>query len=33
MRKLIYELYERNEISMEVANKLLDKLYDRSDTY
>ena len=29
MRKLIWELYEKNEISMEVANLLLDKLYDR----
>jgi len=28
MRKLIFELYANNEISMEVANKLLDKYYE-----
>jgi len=29
MSKLIWELYNSNEISMEVAEKLLDKYYDR----
>jgi len=28
MRKLIFELYLNNEISMEVANKILDKYYE-----
>lgn len=31
MKRLIWDLYERNEISMEVANLLLDQLYDRID--
>ena len=31
MRKLIWELYNSNEISMEVANKLLDTLYERKN--
>ncbi len=28
MRKLIFELYLNNEISIEVADKLLDKYYE-----
>jgi len=28
MRKLIWELYDKNQISMEVANLLLDKYYE-----
>ena len=28
MRKLIFELYLNNEITMEVADKLLDKYYE-----
>jgi hypothetical protein len=28
MRKLIWDLYSRNEISLEVAQKLLDKYYE-----
>jgi len=31
MRKLIFNLYNSNEISEEVAHKLLDALYNRNE--